>query len=158
MSKRTSKVNFSVLRDTKENLSGEGYFFEKDMYCNGTEMVGLETGDYMIKGIDDLVIERKATVAELAGNITEDRFQAEIIRMSKLKYPFLVCEFDWLSLISFPYESAVKKSRITGKFLQKKIIEYQLLGIQCCFLGSNFKAKNYVYEIFKNRLNVKNGA
>ena len=59
--------NYTVIKDTREK---EGYFFKKYDKCSGMVVETMKTGDYTIKGLEDvLCIERKASVEEIANNL-----------------------------------------------------------------------------------------
>ena len=69
--------NFKIIIDTREQ---QPWVFED--YTTANEK--LDTGDYSIEGMEDLLcIERKHSIGEIANNITEPRFKDVISRMSK---------------------------------------------------------------------------
>ena len=75
-----------ILRDTREK---QGWDFEEQEITIAD--CKLDTGDYTVKGIEnELVIERKAGVAEFARNITSPAFKREIRRMAKFPYAFII--------------------------------------------------------------------
>ena len=83
-----SNLRFNVIRDTREQKN----FW---LFANYDEVVNvidqkLDTGDYTIEGLEEnLCIERKHSISELAKNIAEDRFERELERMSKFYYSYL---------------------------------------------------------------------
>ena len=65
MKKKTSK--YTVIKDTREQ---DGWFFSPYDKCDGMEVGTLHTGDYTLKGFEDIVcVERKASVTEIAMNL-----------------------------------------------------------------------------------------
>lgn len=118
----------------------------------------LETGDYSIEGLEDkFTIDRKACVAEIANNIGIDkkRFEAELERMLKIKYTFLICEFSIDDVLKYPLGSNIPKSqigkvRINGKFILKTLYGYRdKYGIQIEFCGNREKAEAKAVEKFE---------
>ena len=102
-----AKNKFIVIRDTREK---DGWYFKESDYCEGMVNQKLDTGDYSIQGLEDvLCIERKASVAEIANNIVDDRFTRELDRMSEFKYKFLILEFGVEDILSFPVGSDIPK-------------------------------------------------
>ena len=86
---------FKVIVDSREQYAWDFTFYDK---CDGIISTKLDTGDYSIEGLETvLTIERKRTTAEIAMNVGKDRkrFNAELERMSKFKYKYLICEFSF---------------------------------------------------------------
>lgn len=90
----------TIIRDTREQ---EGWIFDaedkKPGYHKiiGTEETKLDTGDYSIKGLEDVfTIERKAHATELFMNYTpkshKERFEREMERMSEIKHKYIIVE------------------------------------------------------------------
>ena len=123
--------NYTVLKDTREQ---SGWTFQEYDKCSGMELSTLHTGDYTIKGFEEVVcIERKASTLEIAGNLgkNKNRFHNEMKRMQEFPFAFLVLEFSASDLINYPCNvklSRQQKSRIrvTGKYLLKSILEFQI--------------------------------
>jgi hypothetical protein len=127
-----SKIpNYTVIKDTREQ---DGWFFSEYDKCCGMEVTGLHTGDYTMKGYEDLVcIERKGCSSEIAMNLGRKKapFQAEMERMKDFPFSFIICEFSMSDLIRYPEGSKVParmktKVKVTGKYLLKSIIEFQI--------------------------------
>ena len=154
-----SKIpNYTVIKDTREQ---NGWHFSEYDKCSGMEIDTLHTGDYTLKGFDDLVcIERKASTAEIAMNLGKKKrpFQAEMERMRDYPFSFLVCEFDIDDLLAFPENSKVPQRarqyvKVTGKYLLKCLIEFQIwYDTKILFCGSKNNAFLVTNSIFK-RLN-----
>ena len=98
-----SKIpNYTVIKDTREQ---NGWFFSQYDKCDGMEVATLHTGDYTIKGFEDVVcIERKASVTELANNLGKNKkaFYAEMVRMQDFPFKFLILEFSFTDVAEFP--------------------------------------------------------
>lgn len=149
----------TVLRDSREH-ENEGYYWTENEWCDGYETIKLDTGDYSIKGYEDvLCIERKRSTAEIAKNITEKRFDRELERMSKFKWAFFVLEFSLEDVLNFPINSTIPQRRwswlkITPNFMLSKLTEYQIkYGVHVLFCGSKDNAWNMVNSIFKKVAN-----
>ena len=92
---------YTVIRDTREQ-AGHGWTFNTHLpnrrppNCDGMIVDTLQTGDYSLVGYTDiLAIERKADFSELWGNYSREKrpaFEAEMDRMSKLKYAYIIIE------------------------------------------------------------------
>lgn len=143
-----------ILKDTREK---NGWDFESFDRCIAVANWGLKTGDYTVKGLEKhLVIERKASTGELAINLGKKReaFENEIERMSKFRWKYIVCEFSIDDLMNFPKNSGIPKKqiqfvRMNGKFMWKKLCEYQEnSGIQVVFCENKEHAEERAMIIF----------
>ena len=141
--------DFNVIIDTREQHPWQFETIEKTM-------AKLDTGDYSLKGFEDLFcIERKGSVSEFANNITEKRYVDVVERLSKVKYSFLLLEFDLYDLLRYPEGSNVpkrirEKIRITPKFLLKKINELQIMhNIKVVFCGDPISAEIMALSIMR---------
>jgi len=98
-------TKYKVIRDTREQ---NGWTFMAGKACEGTISGTLKTGDYSIEGYQDiLTLERKGSIAELATNLVEDRFERELERMESFKYAFMILEFSMDDLIKYPKGSGI---------------------------------------------------
>lgn len=152
---KTSKPRFTVFQDTREQL---GWDFEENEYCNGMVTTTLKTGDYTIQGFEDIIcIERKGSLAEFSHNIVEKRFEKELERMRQFTHSFLILEFDMHDLYNFPLGSTIPKwkwpeLKVTSKFIEKKLIEYELKYPTKIVLAGR-SGKEFVLNIFRNLFN-----
>ena len=111
---------FTIIIDTREQ---QPWTFSS--YVTASQK--LDTGDYSIEGLEHLLcIERKKSASEFANNIIESRFKDVIMRMSNMKYSFLLLEFDLEDLLVYPIGSTVPKKmwdkiKISPAFLVKNI-------------------------------------
>ena len=89
MPQMKSKVH--VIRDTREQKTGNGWWFPESSLCAGTVVQTLKSGDYTLEGFEEtFVIERKSGTAEIAQNINEGRFVRELERLEEFRFPFLL--------------------------------------------------------------------
>lgn len=141
--------DFTIIIDTREQHPW--------LFSNyATAKRKLDTGDYSIEGLEDLLgIERKKSVSEFANNIVESRFQDVVDRLSKLKYSFILFEFDLKDVLIYPIGSTVPKKwwnniKISPAFIMKNIMELQLLhNIKVVFCGSAENAEKMAEFILK---------
>lgn len=147
-------MRFNVIRDTQEKKN----FWTFANYAEVEQVIDchLPTGDYTIEGLEDnLCIERKHNISELAKNITEARFERELKRMQDFYYPYLILEFGLDDVYNYPFVDSVhpiakKKAKIRGPYIFKKLAEmtadYQIHLIPC---GHPKYAENMVISIMK---------
>jgi ERCC4-type nuclease len=116
----------------------------------------LPTGDYTVRGFErELCIERKATVTEIAQNVTKDRFLRELDRMLEYKYRYLICEFDIPEVLGWPHNSPylakiVNKIRVNPQFIMSSFAMMQVeYGINVIFCSTRFYAECCAVNIMK---------
>lgn len=148
-------AEYIILRDTREK---QGWDFPRDSLCLGVEDTALKTGDYTLKDYEDIIcIERKKCVSEIASNIGKykTRFKAEMRRIEQIKYRYIICEFSLQDILDYPKNSNIPKSRrenmvITGKYVLKCLIEYQLEhGVQVVFCENAENAAAFARSLMK---------
>lgn len=151
--KKKEKARFKIVRDTREQ---QGYLFSEDpQYCAGMEIRKLDTGDYSLDGYENLVcIERKASTGELAGNLSEGRFDREIQRMPAYSHRFMVFEFSLNDVLTFPVNSGIPedkwpKLRISSKYMLRRIVEMQMAGVQVVFCDNKIRARHFTWYLLK---------
>jgi hypothetical protein len=149
---------YTVIKDTREK---EGYHFKEYDQCSGMVVETMKTGDYTVKGLEDvLCVERKASVAEISNNLGRKKsaFIAEMDRMKSFEHSFMVLEFSMTDVLEFPKGSNIpiskqRQTRITGKYILKSLLEFQInYGINIIFCDSKYNAFLVTNSIFK-RLN-----
>jgi hypothetical protein len=147
-------MKYIVLRDTREKT---GWDFKTHDKCRAVVDWGLKTGDYTVRGLEKhLVVERKASTGELAMNLGKKRsaFEAEIKRMDNFRWKYILCEFSIDDLMNFPQNSGIPKKqlqyvRMNGKFMWKKLCEYQEQhGVQIVFCDNKINAQERAMFIF----------
>lgn len=141
--------NFHIIVDTREQQP-----WSFDHHAVSCEK--LDTGDYSVRGLENtLCIERKKSVSEIANNITEKRFKDVVGRMAQYKYSFLLLEFDFDNVLSYPVGSNVPKRmwdklKISPNFIIKHLVELQIFfNIKVLFCGSPSNAERMALSIMK---------
>lgn len=151
---------FTVLKDTREK-DGKGWWFEEDEYCAGTVQTKVDYGDYAIKGLEDkFSIERKASVSEVATNINEKRFKAELEVLADFPHKLIILEFDWQDILRYPEGSGIPKYKrkyikVSGNFIMSCLANiYINYNIPVIAAGNKFLAEKLAYVHLK-RINSK---
>lgn len=146
---------YHVLKDTREQA---GWSFEPSRNCSGMTVGKLATGDYSIVGREhSLIIERKGSVAELAGNVYQARFERELERMMNFSHPFVVAEFGLADVIRYPEgaglpASAKARARLTGYSFLRRLTELQLAYPSVHWIWAGGEAKAFVASLFKRAI------
>jgi ERCC4-type nuclease len=142
-------TDFTIIIDTREQ---QPWTF--DNYATAKRK--LDTGDYSISGLEHLIgIERKKSVSEFANNIVEKRFEDVVERLSKLKYSFILFEFDLKDVLVYPVGSTVPKRmwnniKISPAFIMKNLLELQIShNINTIFCGSPSAAEKMAEYLLK---------
>lgn len=140
---------FTIIVDTREQ---KPWSFDNHAKAN----TKLDTGDYSIEGLENIVaIERKRNIAEFANNITEKRFSDVVDRLSKIKYSFILFEFDMEDIMRYPIGSNIPKKlwdkiRISPSFIIKNIIDLQIdHNIKVLFCGDSENAEKIALSIMR---------
>jgi len=154
---------YVVVRDTREKnqtdkMEEQGWKWKKSKYCAGTVTRTLTTGDYTLeidgKSLEDYVtIERKGSISEWAKNVTEARFERELVRLDGIQHPWILLEFNMTDVLNYPVGSGIPKSKwrylkFRGPFILKKMTEMlrdHRVNIMLC--GAN--GKEVASNIFK---------
>lgn len=156
------KNDFTIIVDTREQQP-----WSFDQYAKANRK--LDTGDYSVEGLENvLAIERKKSINEIANNIIESRFKDVIDRLSKVKYAYILLEFDLENVLSYPIGSSLPKHmwskvKISPSFIMKHILEWQMFhNIKVAFCGCPSNAekmaeyimnKVYYLEIYSKQNN-----
>ena len=142
-------TDFTIIIDTREQ---QPWTF--DNYATAKRK--LDTGDYSVSGLEHLIgIERKKSVSEFANNIVEKRFEDVVERLSKLKYSFILFEFDLKDVLVYPIGSTVPKRmwnniKISPAFIMKNLLELQISHkINIIFCGSPSAAEKMAEYLLK---------
>lgn len=143
---------FEVIIDTREQFP---LAFSSSKISNVVTKK-LDTGDYSIVGLEDkLSIERKGSVTEFYGNVTQKRFWNEMERMKNYKYRFIVFEFSVSDVEMFPYNAKLPKSvlsklKVSSAYLMKCIARLQTkYGIHVVFGGNRDNSTYLITNIMK---------
>jgi ERCC4-type nuclease len=144
-------AKYNIVVDTREKNPIDCKDFES---CASVVSKKLDHGDYAIEGLEKLIfIDRKASVSELAGNITTKRFAKLIDAASQFKYKYLLLEFSASDVFDFPYgaglpKSVVRKIRVRGPFIMSALLEYaHNHNIQILFCSNKLHAKKMLASL-----------
>lgn len=131
--------------DTREKTPWD---FTSSKYVKGTSVQTLHTGDYTISGFESIFcIERKSSVSEFAGCVSQPRFKNELDRMLDFKYRYLVLEFNLQAVLDFPNNAGIPKwklsqVKISPQYMMRFLSEIQVkYGIQTLFCGDRYNAQ-----------------
>lgn len=171
-----AKSKYTVIKDTREQ---DGWFFSPYDRCEGMEIGTLHTGDYTLKGYEDVVcVERKGSVSEIAMNLgrKKKQFYDEMERMREFPFRYLILQFSASDLIDYPVSlldendkqlwdryvngeialpkykrfSVVTNTKITGKYLLKALLEIGIkYEVQILFADNKNNAFTMCNSIFK---------
>jgi hypothetical protein len=154
--KKTSR--YTVLRDSREK-EGHGWVFDDSETCTGTAVKTLRTGDYTLAGYEDvLAVERKGSVCEFVGNITQKgkwaNFKDELERLEVYPAAFVVCEFTLDDVMRYPQGTnlpwAIKRRiRVSPQFYLKRLIEIELHFKAKVKMVGPTAGRDYVSSLFK---------
>ncbi len=152
------KKLINIIVDTREKAP-HAWTFSRFRNVKTTSQK-LDTGDYSIVGFEDtLCVERKKSVSEIAQNVTQERFDRVLERMSEIPHSYLLFEFSQEDVAIFPKGSKLpwkvrRRIRTRGPFILKRLNEIQELypDLQIIY-GENKKgaeriAINIIREIY----------
>lgn len=149
--------SFTVIVDTREK---QPWNFNSSRVL-GREVTKLDTGDYTVEGVEDkLCIDRKASVSELAQNITTKRFVNELKRIKEFPHAFLILEFSASDVFNFPDSAdlppAVKKRiRVNGNFLMRCLSRMQIkYDFNIIFAGNRSNAERIAVNLMEDVLEL----
>jgi len=106
----------TVIQDNQEKIPWD--FTTYSEYIEHQIVKKIPTGDYTILNHEtELVIERKRDIDELANNLGNyyARFRRQLLRMTKYKYSYVICEFPRQHVIDYPATSNVSKYHWVNK-------------------------------------------
>jgi ERCC4-type nuclease len=145
--------NITVVVDTREQIP---WSFTRSSFVENVESRKLDTGDYSILGWEDRIcIERKASTAEIANNVTQKRFFNELERMKDYEYKFLICEFPFTDVLDFPRNSGIpfskhKYLKISSPYILKVMSQIQIkYGISVIYTANQQEAEILVDNLFR---------
>ena len=149
--------SFTILVDTKEK---QPWVF-LDSAVQDVVFQHIETGDYTVEGYEELLcIERKKSIAELAGNIHQDRFTRELQRMTEFPYRYIVVESSFEHVVNYPFMEGLppkieRKLQVRGKYLVKCFARLQVkYGINIIYCGNKERAQLMALYLMKEVLNL----
>lgn len=155
--------NLVVLHDSREQSSSHILdYFEKEGITH--EKRALKTGDYSFKisacpelgfsrdtyFTDELCIERKNSLSELAGNFTEKdgRFLREIGRMGTIKSCYLIVENDSMSDL---FRAEYRSDYNSDSFVRTLLTLQKRVHLYTYFCDKEYAGK-LIYELCRNTL------
>lgn len=129
-----------------------------EFYNAKTVTKKLDTGDYSLIGYEkDICIERKMSISELYINFFKDyfRFRKELERMKYYQYKYVVCEFPYFHISSFPSYGIPSKNISSLNFNSEHImnkIEHikNKYGVEFVFCKDRVEATDKIFEILKD--------
>lgn len=121
------------------------------------ERLKLDTGDYYVEELPDMVIERKRTTGELATNLGRKwkQFEAELKRMQDYKYAYIICEFPIQNLDIYPEKSgltekAKAQTRMNPGFIKSRFFgACSLYNITPLFFNNSNEARECFLDLIK---------
>lgn len=146
-------TKFTVVRDQQEKV---GYWhFPPSDACAGTVVRHLKTADYTLEGWEQtFVVERKRNSGEFASNLFQSRFERELKRLDSFPHAYLVLDFLWEDIITFPANSGIPEKKwsalqMTPKLFALKFHEMRLAhpNLRVEFVGGF--GREYCYSLFK---------
>lgn len=154
---------FTIIIDTREQ---KPFTFEANEYCKASVIDTVKYGDYSIKGLEDKIfLERKASVGELAKNITEKRFTKLLDNVAadpNIKYKQIVCGFDYLDVENYPFSLKLpprirSKIRIRPPFIKAFISSIPMKwGIPIMFFPFEEMAREFTFNCLKQIWRLEN--
>lgn len=149
-----------IIIDTREKTP---YNFRVNENLGGIEIIKLDSGDYSLKGMEDLItIERKNNVIELCNNLGKNRkrFEAELERMKDIKFKFIIVEDYWSSLLTKkPFKYVNGKPiymRMNPNAVFQSIIAIQLkYGVNVIMAGTREMAQKIVRSLLIKAFNYR---
>lgn len=80
------------------------------------EVVKLESGDYSLKGKEDLVCIERKSIQDLVNTLihARERFAAELDRMKKFRYAAILVEGTWRDIHMHRYRSKAHPNAVRG--------------------------------------------
>jgi len=125
---------FTVAIDTREQAAWNFHGLRADAKNHYVDLVvptrvaTLQTGDYSIIGMEDLVtIERKSL--EDAYNTFgdgRDRWERELKRMANFQFAAVIVEADWSSILAHAQPPSVSGRQFTAKHFYRSVIAWQV--------------------------------
>ncbi len=147
---------FIIIADTRDK-DGYRWTFSSfdDKEFSGVEVKKLDVGDYSIVGLETVfAVERKKSLSELINNISskdKGRFNRELDKLSKYKYPYIICEFTIEDLLR-----GTRFSQVSPFYVLSILLEIESsLGINVHFAGN--KAELLCYRIIRKVWMLENG-
>jgi ERCC4-type nuclease len=106
-----------------------------------TETATLGTGDYSVKGLEDIIAIERKSLDDLMGCIGtgRERFEREMLRMRGFEVRGIVVESTWEQIESGNYRSRVKPNAALGS-----LMGWIAMGIPITMAGNHQRAGVWV--------------
>ena len=152
-----SNKNFNVIVDTREKLP-----WSLSSSCiRETKYEKLRTGDYSVEGLEeDLCIERKMSVSEIAQNVNQKRFKKELERMMTYRWRYILLEAHMQEVVDYPHASdlppnVLNKIKVSGSYLLKCINRMEAsYGVHFIFCGNSYNAAWVAINLMKEAVRI----
>lgn len=123
----------------------------------------LDTGDYSVEGLEDqLCIERKMSVSEIAQNVNQKRFANELERMLGFRWKYLLIEATFDEVSNFPVLSdlppnILKRLKVKGPYLVKCLTRMQTkYDLHVIYCGNRSNASWIAQNLMKEAVRITN--
>jgi hypothetical protein len=145
-----------ILKDTREKKGWDFSFYDVE-----TSVGTIKYGDYTTEKLKDIaIIERKASPAELAGNLgkklNKERFYRELEQLKQFKHAYIVCEFPEVDIYEYPSvktgvpKSKIKYCRMNGAYIRKLLYKIEEeFELEVIFCNNKQAAEKYALNLFK---------
>lgn len=123
-------------------------------FASETKSAKLDCGDYSVEGAENnIAIERKASVAEVAGNITKKHFWNAMERLSQVDRPYLILEFTKSDVAMYPKgpkglpPNRQRFNKISPKFIFSSLNKISEMGIEVIYCEDSGSANSFAEQI-----------
>ena len=122
---KTTKQPFIIAVDTREQRP---YTFQNIKPSPAIVVQTLQTGDYSIAGLDNLVCVERKSLADLFSSVGtgRERFEREMVRMSKMDYAALVVESSLSGIFVNPPSRSKMNPRAVFRTLLSWSVKYNV--------------------------------
>ena len=147
---------YKVIQDSREK---KPWIFSGD-WIEDVLVQKLDYGDYSLFGWEETIcIERKRNTAEIANNMVGDRFKKVLAGMQQFRYKFLICEFSFSDVMSYPFGSGLpkkimKRTRISSGWMLSFMTDISTkYDINVIYAGNAKQAQIYASSIMRHIVN-----
>jgi ERCC4-type nuclease len=142
---RKSYSKFTIIRDSREK-DGCGWKFRASANCDGMEVKKLETGDYSIKGYENLIMIERKTLSDLWATLTfgRERFMREMDRALAYPIRYLIIEGTLRDV-----DNGIRYSQVTPEFIHSSLTSLEVkYGVHVIFTDTRTDvAQAYVRKL-----------
>jgi len=109
-----------------------------------TERAGLTTGDYSIRGLEDVIAIERKSLTDLVGcvGVERERFERELVRLRAYPCRAVVVEATWGELLAGGWRSKVTPASASGS-----VLAWISDGIPFLFVGNHEEAGRAVARL-----------